>query len=252
MDGKYAKYINDFVQNFRITDQKVEITTLHNSKNKPASYDVRNELIGECNQKLESQYEIVEKNQEEIKRDLFKNKNKITKIIFAIAMIALVLFAGMLAIDITALIPLANILGIAGGSLGLIGAASMAVTKLQEKAFDQEMKIIHDYRENKEEIERMSMEDENVTKYLSSSAQKLLTEKQNQQKEIHTFEIFDIDFMDKLLEKKAQGRKDLKTLLNMYKTVISIAQEPTYRAPEVKTSKPKKLARIKKEKTNKK
>ena len=79
-------------------------------------------------------------------------------------------------------------------------------------------------------------QDENITKNLSKETMQLIETKENLKSEGYSEEVLDMDFIDKLLESKPQGKKDLSTLLRMYKSVLIMASDPIYHSPN-KTSK---------------
>lgn len=215
MDGKFAKYIQNFMQSYKISEDKIEIQTKENEKNKPLIYNLTEESITECENKLDKQYQIITDNKEEIKKNLTL-KNKIYTAIFAI--IFGVSFTLCLVLPISNVILAIIIKMIAIVSAVLTTTCGIAL-EIKTLNFEKLVNIIEEYRKNRKNIELEKEKDTNITRYLSEDTQKLLTEKSGN---------LDIDFMDKLLDKKSKGRKELITLLNMYKAVVSLKEEPTY------------------------
>lgn len=245
MDGKYAKYIQNFMKSFKINDQKVEIQTESNVKNRPLSYELNSRIIEKCNDKLDMQYQIIVDKKDEIKKDLTKSNKILTAILGIIFVLTFGLYILIPATIGTSLLLGLKIATIASAALTVISATTLVIKNIN---FENIINIINGYKKNRKNIEITMDYDENITKYLSDDTKIVLSEKKIQVEKGNATEILDIDFMDKLFDKKIKGRRELINLLNMYKAVICLRQEPTYIAPfEEKESLPKKKSRKKEE-----
>lgn len=242
MDGKYAKYIQNFMKNFKVSGEKVEIQTDSNAKNKPLTYDLTGDIVENCNDKLDTQYQIITDKKDEIKKDLTA-VSKIATIIAGVVFIFAFLLTLTLPITDVALLLGFKIATIISAMLTIMSVTTLAI---QSKTFETIVNIAKEYKKNRKDIERTMNYDENIIKYLSNDTKKMLTEKTKLVETGKSSEILDMDFMDKLLDKKAKGRRELINLLNMYKAVISLKEEPKYIALAGEKAKtPKKKSRKK-------
>ena len=246
MDGKYSKYIQNFMKSFKINGDKVEIQTNINEKNQPLTYDLTKETIEGCNNKLDTQYQIITDNEEEIQNNLTRISNKLAAVIGGSLGVAAVAFVMIPTLEVTLALIIKAIPLLTAGLAGL----GMLIIGTKKINFMNLVHIVKDYKKNRKAIEEAMKNDQNITKYLSEDTHQLLTEKHKLLSAGKTSEILDIDFMDKLLDKKSKGRKELINLLCMYKAVISLKEEPKYISPsEEKINNSKKKSR--KKETNK-
>ncbi|MBQ2873479.1 MAG: hypothetical protein IJE89_05725 [Bacilli bacterium] len=248
MDGKYAKYIQNFMKNFKVNGEKVEIQTDSNTKNKPLTYDLTGEVIEKCNDKLDTQYQIITDNEEEIQNNLTPIANKLAAVIWGSLGIATVAFLMIPTFEVTLAIIIKAIPLLTAGLAGL----GMLIIRTKKINFMNFVHIVKDYKKNRKAIEESMRTDENITKYLSNDTKKMLSDKTKLMESGKSSEILDMDFMDKLLDKKSKGRRELINLLNMYKAVISLNNEPTYVSPKKDSNKKTSKKNTPKKKTRKK
>lgn len=243
MDGKYAKYIKDFMTNYDVNGEVVEIHTAASEDNQPLTYRASREIIGQCNSKLDEQYQIITQEQEEIEAKESANARK--KYLGASgAIVAASIVSGVvLQLIGTPIQAIPTIGTVVGGVTALGGEIGLGIWKSK---FEDLMTMISYYRKHRKDIETVAQEDENVTKYLTPETMDIYEKKKKLKEEGLTEAIFDIDFMDKLLDSKQIGKRDLITLLNMYSAVISMRKKPIYRSPiEDKKTAPKKRTKKK-------
>ena len=101
MDGKYAKYIENFMKGFTSTKETTEIYALNNTK-RPLVYDTTSELIESKNNKLNDQYSTIIKKQDEIKANEFKKLEKTSKLFGIITTLAIIITILLFVPSITA------------------------------------------------------------------------------------------------------------------------------------------------------
>lgn len=243
MNGKYAKYIENFMESYKLTGEKlenIEIYTSENPKRKPLTYSTTKEKIKECNDKLDMQHDIVIDIQDVIKSDHRKKVGKalviegITLIVFAVLSKYIVSISA-----ITSLISLV----LASLSCGTL-ICTMVADGVWKHKFNKEIELAKFYKENRSQIEVAMNNDKNIGNVLSETAQELLAKKKTLVSKGKAQELLDIDFMDKLIDSKSKGKKDLVNLLKMYKAVMCMAQEPKFIEPCRKEMEPKKRVRI--------
>lgn len=231
MNGKYAKYIENFMKGYKISGENgknIEVLTDQNPKNKPLIYAKNAEVIEQCNDKLEEQYDIVIKNRDEILKDLIENIREInvgSLILLGISVLVTPALASSFAI-------IQTYGWISSVILGIITLAIFTGTEIWKNKLLKEMDLIECYKKERSSIQSVMKVDNNVELALSKQAIELLKQKESLVKSNFSTEILDIDFLDKLLDRKYSGKKDLVNLLKMYKAVISMRNIPVYVSPE--------------------
>lgn len=246
MDGKFAKYIKNFMQSYKIIGDKIEIQTDENDKSKPLSYELNAQRVEKCNEKLDEQYGIITKNEKEIKKDA-RTASSIFTMIYAIFFILFIVLSALTPATEIAMLAAFNICMITSAFLT---AAGGLITILKSGKIEELLYIVKEYKKNRKNIEKAMQLDENVTKYLSEETKELIAEKTKLVESGKASEILDIDFMDKLLDKKSKGRRELINLLKSYKAIISLNEQPIYISP-VKTPKTEDKKRTRKKEESK-
>lgn len=240
MDGKYARYIQNFMQSYKIKGDKIEIQTDANAKNQPLTYELNQSNVEKYDSKLGEEYEILASKKDEINKNETKNYKIFTLVSGTIFTIFLVLTSSLV-IENALLALILKLITIASAALTTIGVITVGIKKTN---FDKLINIFKGYKIHRKNIERIMQHDENVTKYLSEDTKALIEEKKEQVAKGYSSEILDMDFMDTLLDKKSKGRRELINLLNMYKAVVSLNEAPQYISPcQEKQNTPKKKSK---------
>ena len=215
----YSKFIQSsygFITKYEIVDDEIHIYTAESKKGEPHKYPANKEWISYVESRLENQYKLLFANKEMIKKDYLKKKDM--SLVVAIASVCAILLSLGVFLSLSVVWPLMLTLG----AVGFAFLGNSAVLDNATKEFDEEMKILEVCINKRNEIEKRSRQDKNVTEYLSFQAAKRLANNEELRKMGTLDSSFNIDFMDKT------KLKDLKKLLQRYLISVGLTEEQKF------------------------
>lgn len=208
-----------FVTKYEIIGNEIHIYTPETKRGEPHKYPLNEEWLSKIEKRLENQYQLIIENRQIVKK--FKIKKLIAKI-------APPMNIGGVLFVITAIIcAINNILlwfPLFLTALLLI-LVQRPIIKKYAKQVDNELNLIEAYLQNKNNIEELTQNDPNITKYLSKNTKKQLIENQNLKEKGSITSVFNVDFMDKTND------KDLRKILDRYTISKSLLEPQTFVKP---------------------
>lgn len=208
-----------FVTKYEIIGNEIHIYTPETKRGEPHKYPLNEEWLSKIEKRLENQYQLIIENRQIVKK--FKIKKLIAKI-------APPMNIGGVLFVITAIIcAINNILlwfPLFLTALLLI-LVQRPIIKKYAKQVDNELNLIEAYLQNKDNIEELTQNDPNITKYLSKNTKKQLIENQNLKEKGSITSVFNVDFMDKTND------KDLRKILDRYTISKSLLEPQTFVKP---------------------
>lgn len=224
----YSNFINGFISSYEIKDGEILIHTPLTKQNEPIRKPLTKENIEKFEGRLEDQYNMIIKNQEEIIE--FNNKKKLPLIIFLIVAGAAITVMSFILYGTTLISRI-----VLGSYLASLVAGGYIEDK-KEKNFRQELKNYLKYINSRDKIEAFAKKDKNVTAYLNQKTLSQIEENEKLKQQGTIDSVYNIDLMDKM------SLKELKKLLLRYRLSESLEEEQTFKLPQQNTTfKTKKL-----------
>ena len=217
----YSNFINGFISNYEIKDGEILIYTPLTKKNEPIRKALTKENINKYEGRLENQYKLIIANQDEI----IKYNNKKYNLLILLFTIIGAVAVGMLFI----LFGTTLLTRIFFGSYLASIFAGISIKEKIAKNFKQELKQYIRYMENRESIEELAHNDDNVLAYLNTDTLSKI-EDNEKLKQLGTIDsAYNIDLMDKI------SLKELKKLLLRYQISESLEEEQNFKLPKENT-----------------
>lgn len=214
----YSQFINGFITKYIIENNEILIYTANmKEKDEPQKVPATKENIKYFEQRLEKQYKMVIKHQDEIVE--YKRNRKrpleiaLTAILVVTQLMLLILFGTCTLTQI---------------SLGIIIATGLLTNHIINKEiqkFKKELKQYATYIEHKQQIEKTSEQDKNITAYLNQETLSKIEENKKLKQNGLIDSIYNIDLMDKI------SLEELKKILLRYKISKSLYEEQVFRIP---------------------
>ena len=214
----YSNFINGFISKYEIKDGNILIYTPLTKKNEPYIIKETKANLALIESRLEKQYKLIIKNQDEILKYNYKRKQKILGISSGICLI--IAIALLFLFGSTILTTTINGLMIAG-----IYATKFKLD-YSDETFKEEVKQYKRYMEHRQNIEQAAKEDENITKYLKESTISKIEENAKLKEQGTIDSVYNIDLMDKM------SLQELKKLLTRYKLYTSLQEEQNFKVPQ--------------------
>ena len=216
----YSNFINGFISKYEIKDGQILIYTPITKKNEPYIMPETKENIDYVESRLEKQYKLIIKNQEEILKYNHTRNFKLLGIYAGITFISMIFLLILLGSSILT----TTINGILLSSV----FAFNYINNRAEKRFKDEIKQYKRYMEHNKQIEEAAKKDNNITKYLSKKTISKIEDKQKLKEQESIDCVYNIDLMDKM------SLEDLKKLLTRYKLYMSLKEEQNFKVPQQK------------------
>lgn len=208
-----------FVTKYEIIGNEIHIYTPETKRGEPHKYPLNEEWLSKIEKRLENQYQLIIENRQIVKK--FKIKKLIAKI-------APPMNIGGVLFVITAIICAINNI-LLWFPLFLTALLLILVQRPIIKKYaiqvDNELNLIEAYLQNKDNIEELTQNDPNITKYLGKNTKKQLIENQNLKEKGSITSVFNVDFMDKTND------KDLRKILDRYTISKSLLEPQTFVKP---------------------
>ena len=231
----YSNFINGFISSYEIKDGEILIHTPFIKKNEPIRKTLTKENIEKIEGRLENQYNMIIKNQEEIIK--FNNRKILPLVIFLIVAGASITAMSFILYGTTFISRI--VLGSYLASFIMGGY----IKDKKDKKFRHELKDYLKYINNRDKIEVFAEKDKNVTAYLNEDTLSKIEENEKLKQQGTIDSVYNIDLMDKM------SLKELKKLLLRYRLSESLEEEQNFRIPEQKTV--FKVRKLEKESSNK-
>lgn len=212
-----------WITDYEINPEKgtMYIWTPLTKPNEPHEYILTKEKKKDCDDRMHAQFNFVIENNEEIMHNMVSKKRQIYKIGIALIVIALTCIPIEIATEILRPIFFSGTFIIGGNAIHIHSF---------KKRFKREVSSYEKYLENKQQIENISEEDKNVTRYLSKETTVKIQEKEVSKRNGITENIFDAQLLDYM------PQKDRDKLLANYSISVGLSNEQEFK-PKTRTRK---------------